>query len=93
MPSNPFAKALQINPTGLVRNWLSVTPNDSVNNVGTGNVAIGLYITVGGTVSFLDVDANTTTVTVPNNFYLTCSVSRVLSTGTNATGIFALISA
>ena len=90
--SNPF-KSLSTNPTGLVRNWVSVTPNDSTDNVGTGNVAIGLYVTVAGNVSFLDVDGTTTTVAVPANFYLTCSVSRVLSTATTATGIFALISA
>jgi hypothetical protein len=90
--SNPF-KNLSNNPTGLVRNWVSVTPDDSTDNVGTGNVAIGLYITVAGDVSFIDADGNTTTITVPANFILTCSVSRVKVTGTTATGIFALISA
>jgi hypothetical protein len=90
--SNPFT-FLQANPTGLVRNWVSVTPNDSANNVGTDNVAIGLYITVAGDVVFTDVDGNDNTVTVPSNFYLNCSVARVKSTGTTATGIFALISA
>ena len=90
--SNPF-KALSTNPTGLVRNWVAVTPSDSTDNVGTGNVAIGLYVTVAGNVSFIDADANTVTVTVPANFILTCSVARVKSTSTTATGIFALISA
>ena len=90
--SNPF-KSLSTNPTGLVRNWISVTPNDSTDNVGTGNVAIGLYVTAAGDVSFLDVDGTTVTVAVPANFYLTCSVARVLSTATTSTGIFALISA
>jgi len=92
MGVNPF-KHLTANPTGLVRNWLPVTPNDSVNNVGTDNVAIGLYITVGGTLSWVDVDGNTSTATFPSNFYVTCSVARVRSTGTTATGIHALISA
>jgi hypothetical protein len=86
--SNPF-KALSTNPTGLVRNWIAVTPSDSADNVGTGNVAIGLYVTVAGNVSFIDA----VTVTVPANFILTCSVARVKATGTAATGIFALISA
>ena len=89
---NPF-KTLSNNPTGLVRSWLTVTPSDSTDNVGTGNVAIGLYVTVAGNVSFIDADGNTTTVTVPANFILTCSVARIKSTGTTATGIFALISA
>ena len=90
--SNPF-KYLENNPTGMIRNWVSVTTNDSTDNVGTGNVAVGLYITVAGAVSFIDVDDNTITVTVPSGFYLNCSVTRVLATGTTATGIFALISA
>ena len=89
---NPF-KYLQNNPTGLIRNWVEVTPNDSADNVGTGNVAIGLFIETGGDIVWTDVDGNDNTVTVPNNFYLNCSVSRVKSTGTTATGIFALISA
>jgi len=90
--ANPF-KYLQNNPTGLIRNWVSVTPNDSTDNVGTNNVAIGLYITGAGDVVFTDVDGNDVTATVPANFYLNCSVARVKSTGTTATGIFALISA
>ena len=94
MPSNPFAKALQTNPTGLVRNWVAVTTSDSADNVGTGNVAIGLYVTVGGTVTWIDYDGNTIgPVTVPSNFYVTAAVTRVKATGTAATGIFALISA
>ncbi len=93
MPSNPFAKALQTNPTGLVRNWVAVTTSDSADNVGTGNVAIGLYVTGAGAVSWIDVDGNTITASVPANFYINGSVSRVKATGTTATGIFALISA
>ena len=92
MPSNPF-KSLESTPNGLFRNWVPVTPNDSVDNVGTGNVAVGLYLTGGGNVSWIDVDGNTTSVTsfiagtiIPGSF------TRVLSTGTTATGIFALIS-
>jgi hypothetical protein len=94
MPSNPFQRALQTNPTGLIRNWIPVTTSDSADNVGTGNVAIGLYVTVGGTVSWVDYDGVTIgPVTVPSNFYINCSVTRVRATGTAATGIFALISA
>lgn len=90
---NPF-KSLENNPTGLVKTWVTVTTSDSADNVGTGNVAIGLYITVGGTITWIDVDGNTIgPVTVPANFYLNSSVARVKTTGTSATGIFALISA
>lgn len=93
MPSNPFDKALQTNPTGLVRNWVAVTPSDSADNVGTGNVAIGLYVTGAGAVSWIDYDGNTVTASVPANFYINSSVSRVKATGTTSTGIFALVSA
>lgn len=89
---NPY-KHLGTNPTGLIRNWVPVTPNNSADNVGTGNVAIGLYVTVSGTVTWTDADGSDVTVTVPSNFYINCSVARVKSTGTTATGIFALISA
>ena len=92
MIKNPY-NTLSSNPTGLVETWVAVTPNNSADNVGTGNTAIGLYVTSGGTVSWQDVGGNTITVTVPAFFYINCSVRRVLSTGTSATGIFALISA
>lgn len=92
MPSNPF-KGLESNPNGLIRNWVAVTPNDSTNNVGTGNVAVGLYLTGGGNVSWIDVDGNTTTVTgILAGSIIPGSFSRVLATNTTATGIFALIS-
>jgi hypothetical protein len=92
MIKNPY-NTLSSNPTGLVETWLAVTPNNETNNVGTDTVAIGMYVTVGGAVSWRDVSGTTITVTVPSNFYINCSVTRVLSTGTTATGIFALISA
>ena len=94
MPSNPFKYALQTNPTGLIRNWVSVTPSDSADNVGTDNVAIGLYVTAGGSITWVDYDGSTIgPVTVPSNFYVNGSVTRVRATGTTATGIYALISA
>lgn len=90
--SNPF-KYLSGNPTGLIKSWVSVTPNDSTDNVGTGNVAIGLYVETGGDVTWTDVNGNDVTANVPSNFYINCSVTRVKATGTDAAGIFALISA
>ena len=92
MARNPF-KYLQNSPTGLVRNWLLLTPNDSEDNVGNGDVAIGLFVNTGGTVTFLDVDGNEIAITVPDAFYINCSVVRVKNTGTTANGVFALISA
>ena len=76
---------------GSVYDWVPVTPADGSDNVGTGNVAIGLYITGEGNVSFHNKDGVTRTVTVPANFYMVCAIRRVLSTGTTATGIHALV--
>ena len=88
--ANPF-ECNSPNQSGLVYDMIEVTLNDSTDNVGAGNVAIGLYITTGGNVVFLNKDGNERTVTVPDSFYLICSVSRVKSTGTTATGIHALV--
>jgi hypothetical protein len=68
-----------------------VTPSDGSDNVGAGNVAIGLYVENGGTIVFLNKDDNERTVVVPDFYTLVCSVSRVKSTGTTATGIHALV--
>jgi hypothetical protein len=90
MPSNPF-KALESNPNGLVRNWVPVTPSDSADNVGAGNVAVSIYVSVAGNVSWIDVDGNTVTVALTAGYH-PGSFTRIRATGTTATGIFALIS-
>ena len=88
--SNPF-KGIGGHLHGLVYDLVPVTTNDSTDNVGTGNIAIGLYVETGGDVVFLTKDGTERTVTVPDFFYLISSVSRVKSTGTTATGIHALV--
>jgi hypothetical protein len=89
--SNPFQDRKREELNGSVTDMLPVTPADGADNVGTGNVAIGLYITGAGNVSFHNIDGTTRTIAVPDNFYLICSVKRVLATGTTATGIHAMI--
>ena len=89
--ANPFVYTNSPNQSGLVYDMIEVTPSDSTDNVGTGNVAIGLYIEAGGSVTFLNKDDNERTVIVPDYHTLTCSVKRVKSTGTTATGIHALV--
>jgi hypothetical protein len=89
--SNPFQDRKREELNGSVTDMVPVTPADGADNVGTGNVAIGLYITGEGNVSFHNIDGTTRTIAVPNNFYLVCSVKRVLATGTTATGIHAII--
>lgn len=90
--NNPF-KGVGANLTGAVRDIAPVTPNDSAGTApfDADRVAIGLYITTGGAVKFTTVTGEDRTVTVPDNFYLVCSVNRVFSTGTTATGIHALV--
>lgn len=88
--SNPF-KGAPPQLHGMVYDMIPVTPSDSTDNVGTGNIAVGLYITTAGDVSFQNMDGTVRTVTVPSAFYLVCSVKRVMSTGTDATGIHALV--
>ena len=89
--SNPF-KGAPPQLHGLVYDMVPVTtPDDNNDNVGDGNIAIGLYITGAGDVSFQNKDGVVRTVTVPANFYLVCSVKRVMNSGTDATGIHALV--
>jgi len=76
---------------GSVYDMVPVTPNNGADNVGTDNIAIGLYIEGEGNVTFHNQYGVSRTVAVPNNFYLICSVKRVLSTGTTATGIHAMV--
>ncbi len=87
--ANPF-EGIGPNLSGAVVDMLPITPND-INLFPDGIVAIGLYITVGGTVVFTTARGKTRTVTVPDNFYLICSAKRV-TTASTATGIFALVS-
>lgn len=89
--SDPFSYVNKLNNTGLVVDLYPVTPNDSANNVGDGNVAIGLYVETAGNVVFVNKSGDERTVAVPANFYLMSSVARVKSTGTTATGIHAVV--
>ena len=62
--------------SGLARDWIPVTPNNSTDNMGISaqNQVIGFYVTVGGAVVFT-VDGTDRTVTFPSNFYVTCSAA------------------
>jgi len=87
--ANPF-EGIGPNLSGAVVDMLPIVPHD-INLFPDGIVAIGLYITVGGTVVFTTARGLERTVTVPDNFYLICSAKRV-TTASTATGIFALVS-
>lgn len=85
--SNPFQDRKREELNGSVTDMVPVTPSNSTD---LANVAIGLYVTVAGNVTFHNMDGTSRTITVPDNFYLICSVSRVLATGTTSTGIHAM---
>jgi hypothetical protein len=79
--------------SGMVRDWIPVTANNSADNMGASanNTVVGFYVTVGGSVVFT-VDGTDRTVTFPSNFYVPCSnVTRIKATGTTATGIHSLV--
>lgn len=94
--SNPF-RGIGENLQGIPADMIPVTPNDNADNLGTdpangeSNTAIGLYVQTGGVVVMTTLRGQDRTVTVPDNFYLVCGLTRVKSTGTTATGIFALV--
>lgn len=65
-----------------------VTPSDSVD---LDIMAKALYVTMGGAVAIVTRAGNVRTVTVPNNFILPVRASRINSTGTTASGIWAFV--
>lgn len=89
MANNPF-KNSPPGLTGRVRNMILIDVSTTDHSLGQ-DVAIGLFVTTGGVVNFVDIDGNTTSITVPNNFTINCSVSLVATTGTLATGIYLLM--
>lgn len=79
--------------SGLARDWIPVTPNDSADNMGISelNQVVGFYVTTGGSVVFT-IGGIDRTVTFPSNFYVTCAgVTRIKATGTTAAGIHSLV--
>jgi hypothetical protein len=84
--SNPFSYQNQINTTGLIKDMVPITLNDNADNVGTDNVAVGLYNEGAGNITFITNEGTERVVAVPANFYLLCSIKRVKFTGTTVTG-------
>lgn len=74
-------------------NWpitdiVSVTPNDSTDLAG--GITRGIMVTAAGNVSVITKNGTTVTIPVSENFPYPFSVGRIRSTGTTATGVFAL---
>lgn len=79
--------------SGMIRDWVPVTPNNSTDNVKqtTNDAVVGFYVTGAGAVVFT-ADGIDRTVTFPANFMVACTgLTRIKATGTTATGIFSLV--
>lgn len=84
---NPFNNRVS-SLSGPARDIVPVTPSDSTDLT---DVAIGLYVETGGTIVLTTVQGQTRTVQVADFSILPVGVVRVLSTGTSASGIHAMV--
>jgi hypothetical protein len=82
--SNPFAGRVGL--SGPANDLEPVTPSDSAD---LPNMAVALYVTGGGDVSFISAAGEGRVVTVGDGFILPVGARRVLATNTTATGIHA----
>ena len=74
--------------SGIPSAYEAVTTNDSADNCG--DACIGLYVTGAGTLSMQFQNGSAAAIGVPANFFVPGKFTRILATGTTATGIFAL---
>ena len=85
--SNPFSRrAATLSGPGI--DYLPVTPDDATD---LPDVAASLYVEGAGQVAFVSVKGQSRSVAVPDFGWVICGVSRVLATGTTATGIHAVV--
>lgn len=85
--TNPFSRrASSLSGPGI--DYVPVTPDDAAD---LADVAASVYVEAGGTVSFVSIKGATRTVTVPDFGWIVCGASRILATGTTATGIHAVV--
>ncbi len=84
--SNPFEHR-QSSLSGPGRDYVPVSPDDASD---LAKVAVSLFVETGGAVTFVTVSGATRTVTVPDFSWVVCGASRVMATGTTASGIHAI---
>ncbi len=84
---NPF-KNRDLSLNGPATDILPVLPSDTVD---LPLVAPAIYTETGGTIVIVTVAGHTRTVKVADYSVLAVGVSRVMATGTTATGIHALV--
>ena len=90
MASNPFTGAGG-NLTGLAKDIVSVTPNDSAD-IEAGTIAIGIICRgAAGNVVIVTAAGNERTYPIALGDILPVGISRVKATGTTATGIWVFI--
>lgn len=79
---------------GHIRDYVPVTPNDNTNNIKENetDVLVGFYIGGNAGNIVVRIDGNDRTIPVVANQFIPCTGgTRVLSTGTTATGIRACV--
>lgn len=85
--SNPFENRVS-SLSGPATDIVPVVPNDGAE---LSEVAIALYVEIGGTVSVVTVRGNTRSIVVSDQSILPVGVRQVNATGTTATGIHAMV--
>lgn len=85
--SNPFANR-SLSLSGPATDIVPVTPDDATD---LPEVAVALYVETAGTIAFTSVSGGTRTVSVGSNSILPVGVRRVMASGTNASGIHAMV--
>lgn len=85
--SNPFTLRTP-SLSGPALDLMPVTPSDTAD---LSLVAIALYVETGGIISLRTVAGGTRAVEVSDKSYLPVGTTRVMATGTTASGIHALV--
>ena len=84
--NNPFANRSP-SLSGPATDMLPVTPGDDLD---LAKVAVALYIETGGKLTFITVTGETRSIQVADFTILPVGATRILNTGTTASGIHAL---
>ena len=84
---NPFANRT-LSLSGPATDAMPVTPDDDTD---LAQVAIGLYVETGGTISVITAAGKTRSLAVADFSILPLGVRRVRATGTTAVGLHALV--
>lgn len=87
--ANPFVDTFHPSQSGLVKDIIPRV-NGQVLDAPAGDVAIGAYVTTGGTLDIITAAGNTRSVTMANNSYLVCGIKQVKASS-QAEGVYILV--